>query len=128
VISSGSVVPYSSKSDPDEDAQWFASNPDRFAHIRTPRKILGSNRQRAFGYVDECILEFLSLGDHKAHRRRIILWRVPSDNLYYDPDKKPIIKIPLLLFSDETVEDTDEVLLPLIHSIMVDEAKKQELI
>jgi hypothetical protein len=108
----------------DPDAIFFADHPDRFSHIRKPALVLGRNRQRSVGYVDECENEFRSLGDHDRGRRRIILWRVPPDNYYYNPDKPQILKIPFLLFQDETVEDTDEILLPIIHELMVEQGAK----
>ena len=112
----------------DPDAQWFNEHPDRFAHIRTPMLTLGKNKQRWVGYQDECEAEFRTLGEHQKHRRRILLWRVPSDNAYYNPDKPQLLKIPFLLFSDETVEDTDEVLLPIIHNLMIEEGVKQGMV
>ena len=102
----------------DPDKQFFAQFPQRKAHIRKPGLELVKDRARSTGYVDECEREFLSLGPHKRDRRRLLLWRVPPENPYYHPDKRPLLKIPFLLFADETVEDTDEVLLPLIHEIM----------
>jgi hypothetical protein len=113
---------------PDLDKQFFAQHGDRYAHIRMPRKVLAKNNQRAVQYVDECEIEFRSLGEHDASRRRILLWRVPGDNYFYNPDKPQIIKIPFLVFSDESIADTDEVLLPLIHEIMIDAAKEQKVI
>lgn len=103
----------------DPDAQWFADHRDRTAHIRNPVKVLFTDKQRATHYVDECHNEFLSLGYHEKNRRRILLWKVPPDNPYYRADKPPILKIPFLAFSDETIEDTDEILLPILHEIML---------
>ena len=73
-------------------------------------------------YVDECAGEFFSLGDHNKDRRRILLWKVPKDNVFYDPMKPQILKIPMIAFADETIEDTDAVLLPIIHEIMLSKA------
>jgi len=53
------------------DKIFFQKYPDRFSHIRKP-------------HSDECQGEFWSLGDHDRKRRRIILWRVPPDNAFYD--------------------------------------------
>jgi len=89
----------------DPDAEFFTFHPDRRAHIRKPRGA-------------ECEREFRSLGDHLASRRRILLWRVPEGNPAYDPIRRPLLKIPFLAFADETIEDTDEILLPIIHDIM----------
>ena len=125
-MSNSLIVPSSSLVD--ADARWFADHPDRYAHIRLCRQVLGKDRQRRTGYFDECAAEFRSLGDHRRDRRRIILWKVPRDNYFFNPDKPQILKIPFLLFSDETVEDTDEILLPIIHELMIDEAKKRKML
>lgn len=108
----------------DEDAQFFAQHPDRYARIRLPRKVLERTPQRAVRYVDECVPEFQTLGPHDKGRRRIILWRVPKDNVFYNPDSPQILKIPFLAFADETVEDRDDVLLPIIHHVMVEQARR----
>ena len=109
----------------DEDAQFFAQHPDRYARIRMPRKVLVRDRQRGVHYEDECRGEFWSLGLHDKSRRRIICWRVPKDNMYYDPDRPQILKIPFLAFADEEIADRDDVLLPIVHQVMADAAKKQ---
>ncbi len=103
-----------------EDVRFFFQHPDRQAHIREPEKAqeVVIDKQRAALYVDEMEREFCSLGDHKKDRRRILLYRVPSDNPHYDPQRPQIMKIPFLLFSDETVEDRDDILLPILHEIM----------
>lgn len=105
------------KSDP--DANWFKDHPDRQSHIRLPTRVLETDNQRATRYVEECRGEFWSLGDHDKDRRRILLWKVPATNPHYDPKKPAILKIPMLAFADETIEDTDAILLPIIHEIMV---------
>jgi hypothetical protein len=109
----------------DQDAQFFSDHPDRRARIRLPEKAVAINRQRAAGVVDEMEAEFRALGDHNRDRRRVLVWRVPEGNPFYDP---ALLKIPFLLFADETVEDTDEVLLPLVHQIMMDVAKEQGMV
>lgn len=106
----------------DDDKRFFAQHPDRQAHIREPKMVLEVDKQRATRYVPECDWEFTTLGPHKKGRRRIMLWRVPATNPYYDPDKRPLLKIPFLAFSDETIEDRDDILLPILHEIM--ESKK----
>ena len=100
------------------DEQFFATHPDRRARIRVPDKALYKDSQRAVRYLDECELEFRSLGGHDKNRRRLIIWRVPADNPFYDPDRPQLLKIPFLAFADETIEDTDEILLPILHEIM----------
>jgi hypothetical protein len=87
-----------------QDVGFFFDHPDRHARIRKP-----------FG--DEMKGEFWSLGEHEKDRRRVLLWRVPEDNPYYSRDRS-VLKIPMLLFGDETVEDRDDILLPMIHEIM----------
>ena len=57
-------------------------------------------------------------------RRRILVWRVPESHPDYDPKNVKILKIPFLLFADETVEDSDAVLLPIIHQLMSEKAKQ----
>ena len=106
----------------DPDSQWFASHPDRQSHIRSPIKILVTDKQRGTRYVEENEGEFWSLGDHEKDRRRILLWKVPVDNSFYDPKKPAILKIPFLLFADENIEDSDAVLLPIIHELMLSKA------
>ena len=110
----------------DEDAQFFATHPDRYARIRMPKQVLARDpRTRQVRYVPECEGEFWSLGPHDKSRRRIICWRVPRDNVHYDPDHPQILKIPFLAFADEEIADRDDVLLPIVHEIMMDAAKKQ---
>ena len=108
----------------DEDSQFFKDHPDRYAHIREPKKILVKLPSRALKYVEEMAGEFWSLGDHEKSRRRILLWRVPESHPNYNPKEVQILRIPFLLFSDESIEDTDAVLLPIIHQVMQDAAKK----
>jgi hypothetical protein len=104
----------------EDDIRFFFQHPDRRAHIRSPRMAdVEIDKQRAASYVGEMEREFRSLGSHKRDRRRIILWRIPEDNPYYDPKKPGILKIPFLLFADETVEDRDDILLPVLQEIMM---------
>lgn len=88
-----------------KDAGFFADHPDRQAHIRLP--VTGETRG-----------EFWKLGTHDPSRRRILLWRVPKDNPYYQQGKQPLLKIPFLAFADEEIADRDDILLPIIHEIM----------
>lgn len=106
------------------DEQFFATYPDRQTRIRAPDKGITINKQRAARVSDECEGEFWSLGPHERNRRRILVWRVSKDNPWYDTRKRPLLKIPFLLFADETVEDRDDVLLPILHKIM-HEARKR---
>lgn len=106
----------------DPDAQFFVDHPDRKTHIREPRKDLHVDAQRAVRYLDECELQFRALGMHDRKRRRILLTRVDfvGDPL---PDNC-VFKIPFLAFADETIEDRDGVLLPIINDIMLKEAAR----
>jgi hypothetical protein len=112
----------------DQDIQFFTDYPDRQARIRLPAKNIAINRQRAAGVVDEMEAEFRTLGDHKRDRRRVLVWRVPEGNPFYDPERRPILKVPFLLFADETVEDDDETLLPILHQIMVNAAREHGMV
>jgi hypothetical protein len=118
----------SRRREPDADALFFARHPMRYARIRRPLMVRARNAQRAVGFQDENEAEFQAIDPHDRAQRRIIVWRVPADNMYYDPEKPQLIKIPYLLYVDETLADTDEVLLPIIHALMIDEAKEQKII
>jgi hypothetical protein len=109
----------------DDDAQFFQSYPDRYARIREPRQVLVKLPSRQVRYVPEMQGEFFSLGDHNRDRRRILVWRVPEDHPAYDPKEVKLLRIPFLLYSDESVADDDATLLPIIHEVMVNAAKKQ---
>ena len=87
------------------DALFFQYHRDRKAHIRQ-------------AYDGECEDEFRSLGFHKRGRRRILLTRANFEGKLL-PDNK-VMKIPFLAFSDETIEDRDDILLPMIEQIMYD--------
>jgi len=106
----------------DSDTMWFMRTPDRQAHIREVRKEPFKDKQRAVRYLDEAELQFRSLPTHDAKLRRMILWRVPPDNPMFDPANPQILKIPFVLLPGETIEDTDERLVALIHELMVQEA------
>lgn len=106
----------------DPDAQFFVDHPDRKTHIREPWPTLHHDaRSHQVRYLDECEMEFRSLGDHKKDRRRIILTRVNVMGVPLENNR--VLKIPLLLYADETVEDRDDILLPIIDGIMRDAAQ-----
>ncbi len=107
-------------SHPDIDSQFFAKHPDRRARIRLPGKTLYTDRQRLVRYLDEAEIQFRHLGGHDPKRRRIIAYRLPSD---HPQAPNHIMKIPMLLFADETVADDDATLLPMVHEIMKEAAK-----
>ena len=111
------------------DQQFFAMYRDRKSRIRTPVRQLYTNRQRATQFADEEEVAFQSLGPHQKDRRRILVYRVPEQNpLFEGLSKKmggvPLLKIPFLLFSDETIENRDDILLPIIDELMRDAAAK----
>lgn len=95
------------------DQQFFVEWPKRQARMRLP-------------YRDEMWEEFASLGYHPRERRRIIVWRVPEDNPYYDPAKRPLLKIPFVAFADKTIEDRDDVLLPILQQIMAEAFQREK--
>ncbi len=90
------------------DKNFFRQHPDRLAHIRLP-------------YQGEAAGEFWSLGDHNRTRRRILLCRASAEGKLL-PDGK-ILKIPFLAFSDESIEDDDRILLPIVQEIMSNAAR-----
>ena len=90
------------------DSEFFAAFPARKARIRPPDD--GEERQA-----------FLQMGPHDSKRRRIIVVRVPDGQW-----KGALMPIPFLLFADETVEDTDETLMPLVQEIMLNARKAND--
>lgn len=86
----------------DPDITWFALRPDRMSHIRPVR----------FG---EAEIEFQTLGDHESSRRRMIIVRVP-DGIH----EGALMWIPFLQFGDEEVEDSDHILMPIVHQLMME--------
>lgn len=105
----------------DQDAQFFSEHPDRQARIRLPAKVPHRDQQRAVRYLDEEELPFRSLGPHDPRRRRIIAFKLP---LNHPSHPNHILKVPMIAFADETIEDRDDVLLPILAEIMVQEAMK----
>lgn len=87
------------------DMLFFQYHRDRKVHIRQ-------------SYDGECEDQFRTLGFHKRGRRRILLLRADFEGKPF-PDYK-MMKIPFIAFADETIEDTDAVLLPIIRDIMYD--------
>ena len=94
------------------DGNFFRMHPDRKYHIRN-------------AYKGECRGEFWTLGSHEERRRRIILTRVDAEQNPL-PDNK-VLKIPFLAFADETIEDDDDVLFPVVRDIMLDALKREKL-
>ena len=105
----------------DVDAQFFAAHPGRRARIRLPGGPSPyTDKQRAVRYLSESEMEFRSLGPHDKSRRRIIAYRLPAD---HPQAPNHVLKIPFLAFADETIEDNDATLLPIVDQIMKDAAK-----
>lgn len=92
----------------DPDARFFAEHPTRQAHIRVA---LPHERED----------EFQTLGFHDPKRRRIISWKVPRGQ----PMAGTIHKLPMIVFADEEIADTDETVLPVMHEFVVAAAKEQ---
>lgn len=94
------------------DRVWFKERPARKLRIREPIE-------------GEYLVEFRGMGMHDETRRRVIVARIPAGVAKrYMVD---FMRIPFLLFADETVEDTDEILRPILDEIMRNAAKEQGL-
>lgn len=91
------------------DKLFFANHPDRKARIRSAWSL---------GIVSECMDEFRSLGPHEPSRRAILVWRVSPEHPSYELFPNHLLKIPFLKFADETIEDRDDILLPIIDELM----------
>lgn len=104
----------------DPDAQFFIQHPDRTVRIRLPGRAPYKDQQRGVRYLSESEIEFRHLGPHDTRRRRIIAYRTPSD---HPTHPNHIMKIPFLLFADETISDDDATLLPIVEGIMKQAAR-----
>ena len=89
------------------DQLFFDAHHDRKARIRRP-------------LPDEAEEDFRAMGYHDPARRRMLVWRVPPDG----PVPGRIIPIPFLIGFDETIEDDDAILLPMLADFMKDAAKE----
>lgn len=85
------------------DRNFFVRHRDRLTHIRKP-------------YAGEHEDEFQTLGYHERSRRRILLTRADFERKPLPGNK--VLKMPFLLFADESVEDRDDILLPIIENLM----------
>jgi hypothetical protein len=89
------------------DRMWFGEHKGRKLRIRAP--------------IDgEYVAEFRQFGLHEMARRRVIVAAIPER--LARRHGVDYMRIPFLLFADETVEDTDEVLAPILDRIMKDAA------
>lgn len=91
------------------DELFFGGYRDRKARIRKPWTL---------GIVSECMDEFRSLGSHDPSRRAILVWRISPDHPSYELYPNHLLKIPFLKFADETIENRDDILLPIIQKLM----------
>lgn len=86
------------------DRIFFEEHPDRKLRIREPIET-------------EYQVEFRQFGLHELHRRRIIVSRIPA--AMAKRHNVDFMRIPFLLFADETVEDRDDILAPILAEIMI---------
>lgn len=93
--------------DKDDDAIWFDLHRDRQARIRSPNPF-------------EFWTAWQQLGGHDASRRRVMVWRVPENNPGRRVIPDGLMRLPFLLRSDETIENADSVLLPILDDMMQD--------
>ena len=85
------------------DRVWFAAHSGRKLRIRPP---IG----------DEYREIFRTFGMHEEGRRRVIVCRLPGWQMRrHNVD---FARVAMLLYADETVEDTDEVLAPILDELM----------
>lgn len=103
-----------------DDKTFFSENPLRQARVRKPGRELAKDKQRAVRYLDEFELQYRSLGAHDPKMRRVIVWRMPSDNPNWNPEQPQLIPIPIIEAFEGEFADTDECLLPIIHQIMTE--------
>lgn len=92
-----------------QDEQFFHDHRDRECRIRLPAP--GENES-----------DFQTLGGHQVSRRRIIAVRAHGAMSARMGIK--VMRIPYLLFGDETVEDTDEILAPIVDRLMKEAAQQ----
>ena len=95
-----------------DDVIWFKQQASRQARIRSP---VGREFHEAWRM----------LGMHDETRRRVLVWRVPHDN----PGRKMVpdglMRIPFVARADETIEDSDAVLLKVLADLMRDAGTTQ---
>ncbi len=87
------------------DVRWFRQRTRRNYRIRQPTEM-------------EFDASFKQLGDHQVDRRRVIVWRVPSGNAGRRMVADGLMRIPFLLRSDESVDDSDEACERIMREIM----------
>lgn len=89
-----------------DDNAWFTEHPTRITRIRTP-------------FPGEYGPEFISLGLHDQKRRRILTWRMMAvgDNV--------LGRVPFLATTDETIENEDAILVPILDDMMKSAGRRQ---
>lgn len=87
------------------DRAFFKQHNDRRLRIRAP---IDTEYQR----------EFRGFGPHPENRRRVIVARIAAGMA--KRHNIDFMRIPFLLFADETVEDRDDILAPILDEIMRD--------
>ncbi len=90
-----------------DDTLFFQKHRGRHARIRKP-----------FG--NEAEDDYRQLGYHDPARRRMLVWKVPQDG----PFPGRLIPVPIITGFDESIEDDDAILLPMLAEIMNDAAKE----
>ena len=88
-----------------DDPIYFKQRPKRQTRIRTPTS-------------GEFSHAWTMLGMHDHSRRRVLVWVVPKDNPGRSQIPDGLMRIPFLLNADESVEDDDRVLLPILADLM----------
>jgi len=98
---------------PQSDEAWFREHPDRNFRIRAPKDA------REFAY------EFSSIGadNYPRERRAVIAMRsftAGDEKMFGRPGGllPRIMQIPFLKFADETIEDNDKTLAPIVREMM----------
>ena len=82
----------------DPDIHFFEEHKDRQTRIRKPVPMIQIDKQRGARYVEECQGEFWTLGSHDKSRRRILVWKIPKDNPFFDEKREQLMRIPFLAF------------------------------
>jgi hypothetical protein len=88
-----------------DDTLYFRQRPKRETRIRSP----------APGEFEHA---WRMLGMHNDDRRRVLVWRVPKNNPGRNTVPDGLMRIPFLANADETIEDDDRVLLPIMDDLM----------
>lgn len=86
-----------------DDVRWFVTHGERLTRIRTP-------------WPGEMAQAFEVLGMHDRARRRILTWKAPNNGVLF--------RVPFVAHADETIENEDEVLIPILDQMMAEAAKK----